>query len=204
MSQKSRTQLKSIFTQGVIPSQQDFSDFIDSTWNISDDGSISGTTGPSGAVGATGPFLGGDFGELYSDISVGSFSQTIFAGSNWKWNTGIAGEYNGTTVTSGNGSSISSSFTISNSGRYSIGVSANLITTFTNPLDIANPLYVYILVNTSVNSKLFFPLTYQNASWNGYYTFSTGDLLELRFTNATLSDCLLETGSLYFNILQIK
>jgi hypothetical protein len=49
VSQKNRTQLKSIFAQGVIPSQQDFSDFIDSTWNISDDGSISGATGPAGA-----------------------------------------------------------------------------------------------------------------------------------------------------------
>jgi hypothetical protein len=57
VSQKNRTQLKSIFAQGVIPSQQDFSDFIDSTWNISDDGSISGATGPAGAAGATGPFL---------------------------------------------------------------------------------------------------------------------------------------------------
>ena len=204
MSQKSRNQLKSIFSQGTIPSNQDFLDFIDSTWNLSDDGSISGSTGPTGATGATGPFLGGDFGELYSDISTGSFSQTIFSGSNWKWNTGVAGEYNGTSVTSGNGALIYSSFTVSNTGTYSISVSANLITTFSNTADIANPLYIYILVNGSVNPKLFFPLTYQNASWNGYYPLSTGDTLELRISNPTSSNCLVQTGSLYFNILQIK
>jgi hypothetical protein len=204
VSQKSRSQLKSIFQQGNIPTQQDFSDFIDSTWNINDDGSVSGATGAAGATGATGPFLGGDFGELYSDITTGSFSETIYSGSYWKWDTGVAGEYNGTTATSGDGSLVSSSFTISNTGTYSISISANLITTFVDPLDIDNPIYIYVLLNGSTNSKLFFPITYQNSSWNAYYPFNNGDLLEIRIKNQAASDCLVQTGSLYFNILQIK
>ena len=204
MSQQSRNQLKSIFVQGSIPSQQDFYDLIDSSWNISDDGSIPGSTGAQGATGATGPFLGGDFGELYSNGSTGSFSETIFSGSNWVWNTGVEGETNATTATPGDGGSTPASFTISNTGTYSIGVSANLITTFTNPSDISNPLYIYILVNGSTNPKLVFPLTYQAGSWNGYYNLTNGDNLRLRISNSTSSDCIVQSGSLYFNILQIK
>jgi hypothetical protein len=204
LSQKSRNQLKSIFVQGSIPSQQDFYDFIDSSWNITDDGSISGATGPAGATGATGPFLGGDFGELYSNGTTGSFSESIFSGSNWVWNTGVAGESNATTVTPGDGSTTPASFTISNTGTYSISISANLVTTFTNPASISDPIYIYVLLNGSTNPKLVFPLTYQSASWNGYYNFSNGDNIRLRITNSTSSDCLVQSGSLYFNILQIK
>lgn len=204
MAQQSRNQLKSIFVQGSIPSQQDFYDLIDSSWNISDDGSISGATGAQGATGATGPFLGGDYGELYSNGSTGSFSETIFSGSSWVWNTGVAGEVNATTATSGDGASTPASFTISNTGTYSISVSANLITTFTNPSAISSPLYIYVLVNGSANPKLLFPLTYQSGSWNGYYNFTNGDNLRLRINNPTSSDCLVQSGSLNFNILQIK
>lgn len=204
MSQKSRNQLKSIFTQGSIPNQQDFFDLIDSSWNISDDGSISGATGPQGSTGATGPFLGGDFGELYSNGSTGSFSTTIISGSNWVWNAGVAGETNGTTAIPGDGSVTPSSFVISNTGTYSIHVSANLITTFTNPSNISNPLYIYVLINGSINPKLIFPLTYQSGSWNGYFNLVNGENLRVRIANSTSSDCLVQSGSLYFNILQIK
>ncbi len=204
MSQKSRNQLKSIFVQGSIPSQQDLYDFIDSSWNITDDGSISGATGPSGATGATGPFLGGDFGELYSNGTTGSFSEAILSGSSWSWNTGVAGESNATTVTPGDGSATPASFTVSNTGTYSISVSANLVTTFTTPSEISNPIYIYVLLNGSTNPKLVFPLTYQSGSWNGYYNLSNGDNLRLRIVNSTSSDCIVQSGSLYFNILQIK
>jgi len=53
MAEKNRSQLKSIFQAGNIPTQQDFSDFIDSTWNLADDGS-GGYSGPTGAAGPTG------------------------------------------------------------------------------------------------------------------------------------------------------
>ena len=56
MAEKNRTQLKGVFQAGNIPTQQDFSDFIDSTWNLIDDGSVvsSGTTGPTGPAGIQG------------------------------------------------------------------------------------------------------------------------------------------------------
>ena len=54
MSQKSRSQFKVIFSQGNIPNQQDFHDFIDSYWNFTDDGYFTGITGPAGPTGATG------------------------------------------------------------------------------------------------------------------------------------------------------
>ena len=36
MAQKSRSQFKVIFSQGNVPTQQDFHDFIDSFWNCVD------------------------------------------------------------------------------------------------------------------------------------------------------------------------
>ena len=54
MAQKTRSQFKVIFSQGNIPTQQDFHDFIDSYWNLPDDGSFTGITGPTGTTGATG------------------------------------------------------------------------------------------------------------------------------------------------------
>ncbi|MEH1997073.1 hypothetical protein [Nostoc sp.] len=48
MPQKSRSQLQGLFTTGATPSQQDFSDFIESTLNIKDDGleKLSGADNP--------------------------------------------------------------------------------------------------------------------------------------------------------------
>jgi len=54
VAQKDRSQFKAIFSQGNIPNQQDFHDFIDSYWNFPDDGYFTGITGPTGPVGATG------------------------------------------------------------------------------------------------------------------------------------------------------
>jgi hypothetical protein len=54
VAQKSRSQFKVIFSQGNIPTQQDFHDFIDSIWNFVDDGYFTGVTGAQGPTGPTG------------------------------------------------------------------------------------------------------------------------------------------------------
>lgn len=199
MSQKNRSQLKGIFASGKIPSQQDFSDFIDSTWNIPDDGSLSGATGPQGAAGATGPFLGGDFGELYSNSSTGSFSTTLAPGISSIWSQGVVGESNGTVVASG-----PSSFTINNTGTYSLTVSSNLIQTVSAPGSSNDPYRINILVNGSSVPKLTFDVSYEKTSWNAFYPLSNGDVVTLRFFNPSSGSTLLVTGSLFFTILQIK
>lgn len=52
MANKDRDQLKDIFRTGNIPTGNDFKDFIDSVWNLEDDGyGISGPTGPTGPAG---------------------------------------------------------------------------------------------------------------------------------------------------------
>ena len=184
MSQKSRIQLKNIFTSGNIPNQQDFADFIDSTWNITDDGSISGS-GSTGPAGPTGPFLGGNFGELYCNSSTGSFSETVFSGSNWNWST-------------------PASFTISNTGIYNISVSANLITTISLPGLYSEPINMEVMLNSSAVPKLSFGLTYQNSSWSGFYSLTNGDTLSLRLVNSSSGTALIQTGSLFFTVTQIK
>lgn len=63
MSQKTRSQFKVIFSQGNIPTQEDFHDFIDSFWNLQDDGSFTGITGPTGPAGNNG------YGYYWSSIS---------------------------------------------------------------------------------------------------------------------------------------
>ena len=54
MSQKNRAQLKQKFETGDIPTQQDFTDFIDSCYNIVQD-NITGPQGPQGMMGLPGP-----------------------------------------------------------------------------------------------------------------------------------------------------
>lgn len=203
MSQKSRIQLKNIFTSGNIPNQQDFADFIDSTWNITDDGSISGS-GSTGPAGPTGPFLGGNFGELYCNSSTGSFSETVFSGSNWNWSTGVVGETEGTVATAGVYGVTPASFTISNTGIYNISVSANLITTISLPGLYSEPINMEVMLNSSAVPKLSFGLTYQNSSWSGFYSLTNGDTLSLRLINSSAGTALIQTGSLFFTVTQIK
>lgn len=200
MSQKTRTQLKSIFTQGTIPSQQDFEDFIDSIWNLSDDGSIAGATGPAGAIGATGPFLGGDFGELYSNGSTGSFSTGLLSGASWIWDTGIVGETYGTTGTNGVSGTTNASLQISNTGVYSVSVSSNLVVSGLT----VDPITIQVLVNTATNPKLTFDVSYEKASWSAFYSFTSGDVITLKIKNPSLSNAVVSTGTLFMNIIQIK
>jgi hypothetical protein len=56
MGEKNRSQLKNTFQTGNILTENDFSDFIDSTWNLIEDGSAGafGATGPAGPTGAQG------------------------------------------------------------------------------------------------------------------------------------------------------
>lgn len=203
MAQKSRIQLKNIFTSGNIPNQQDFADFIDSTLNITDDGSISGP-GSTGPAGPTGPFLGGNFGEIYCNSSTGSFSETVFSGSNWNWSTGVVGEMEGTMATAGVYGVTPASFTISNTGIYNISVSANLITTISLPGLYSEPINMEVMLNSSSLPKLSFGLTFQNSSWSGFYSLTNGDTLSLRLVNLSSGTALIQTGSLFFTVTQIK
>ena len=52
MAKRNRNNLKEAFKTGNIPTGQDFSDFIDSVWNLEDDGE--GIPGPTGATGPSG------------------------------------------------------------------------------------------------------------------------------------------------------
>jgi hypothetical protein len=52
VAKKGRFDLKDIFRTGNIPTGNDFRDFIDSVWNLEDDGDgIAGPTGPTGPAG---------------------------------------------------------------------------------------------------------------------------------------------------------
>lgn len=88
MSQKSRSEFKVIFSQGNIPNQQDFHDFIDSIWNFIDDGYFTGVTGPIGPTGATGY---GDQGSTGPIGPTGSTGPTGATGASITGATGATG-----------------------------------------------------------------------------------------------------------------
>ena len=76
MAEKTRNELKQIFKSGNIPTEMDFSDLIDSFWNIEDQGSLpSGVTGPTGPAGGVGPT--GPSSEIYYDAGNSSITTTI-------------------------------------------------------------------------------------------------------------------------------
>lgn len=81
MSQKSRSEFKIIFSQGNIPNQNDFHDFLDSYWNFTDDGYFTGITGPSGATGATGYGAQGPTGLTGPTGSTGATGETGATGA---------------------------------------------------------------------------------------------------------------------------
>jgi hypothetical protein len=56
VSSKNRLELKEIFKAGNIPTGNDFNDFIDSIWNLEDDGE--GVPGPTGPTGPSGNKIG--------------------------------------------------------------------------------------------------------------------------------------------------
>jgi len=92
VAQKSRSQFKVIFSQGNIPTQQDFHDFIDSYWNFPDDGSFTGITGPTGTTGPTGygsPGIQGVTGPTGSTGVTGSTGSTGSTGATGS--TGLTG-----------------------------------------------------------------------------------------------------------------
>jgi len=76
VAQKSRSQFKVIFSQGNIPTQQDFHDFIDSIWNFVDDGYFTGITGPQGPTGATGFGVPGLMGSTGATGGIGPTGET--------------------------------------------------------------------------------------------------------------------------------
>ena len=204
MSQKTRTQLKQLFSQGNIVSQDDFSDLIDSFWNLSDNGSVSGETGATGATGATGPFLGGNYGELFSNTATGSFSTSLSPGANQTWTTGRVGNVNGITGVNGVFGVTNSSLTIVNTGMYMITVSANFVMTVNSPGNAYDPIRVQLIVNSSLVPKLIFDVSYEKASWTCFCAFTAGDLVEVRFSNLTSGTINISTGSFFVNILQIQ
>jgi hypothetical protein len=204
VSQKTRTQLKQLFSQGNIVSQDDFSDLIDSFWNLSDNGSVSGETGATGATGATGPFLGGNYGELFSNTATGAFSFSMSPAANVTWTSGRVGNLNGITGVNGVFGVTNASLTIGNTGMYMITVSANLIMSINSPGNPNDPLRVQLLVNSSIVPKLIFDVSYDKASWTCFCPFNAGDKVEVRFTNRNAGSINVSTGSFFVNILQIQ
>lgn len=93
MAQKSRSQFKVIFSSGNIPTQQDFHDFIDSYWNLLDDGSFTGITGPTGATGATGYGVQGSTGPTGSTMLVSVPGATSSTGTTGNYAAGSGSFY---------------------------------------------------------------------------------------------------------------